>query len=277
LQIASNWEKLLNILGQPIGTIDLTLAEKNPAGEPNMAGLSGNGRYFVFDPKAKTASFTAIFLSSITKSVTVQIPNGHDSHRVAFAWDDQKQQILLSIDGMPAIEGTEVQPSSRAQGGKGGSGEIFGNNGIIIGGKGGNVGPDGVGRGGDGGGGVIHGDGATIIGGEGGSVDGANIWYPPAQSGYIQYLESQGKTPDFGVQQPGEGGATSGWLERQQVVSKIREEYFKNKSQDAKIQTSKIEDVPLKYINEKLKEAGYLWRARIEKKYWYLYYVPDSH
>jgi hypothetical protein len=164
-----------------------------------------------------------------------------------------------------------------AEGGKGGSGEIFGNDGTIIGGKGGNVGLGGVGSGGEGGGGVIHGDGGTIIGGEGGSVDGTNIWFPPAQSGYIRYLETQGQTPDFGVQYPGAGGATAGWLQCQQVVVKIREEYFKKTRQEAKIRSSKIEDVPLEYINEKLKQAGYQWRARIEKKYWYLYYVPNIH
>lgn len=165
-------------------------------------------------------------------------------------------------------------PPIQGQGGEGGSGEIFGNNGIIIGGKGGNVGPGGVGIGGAGGSGVIHGDGGTIIGGEGGSVDGTNVWFPPAQSSYIQYLESQGHTPDFGVQYPGAGGATAGWRQRQQTVVKIRDEYFRKIGQEAKIKSSKIEDVPLEYINERLKEAGYSWRARIEKKYWYLYFVP---
>lgn len=176
----------------------------------------------------------------------------------------------------PKEKKLEVIRVSQARGGKGGSGEIFGNNGTIIGGKGGRVGFSGEGRGGDGGGGVIHGDGGTIIGGEGGSVDGINIWYPPAQSGYIQYLESQGQTPDFNVQYPGAGGATGGWIERQQVVVKIREEYFKKMGQASKVQSSKIGDVPLEYINEELKEAGYLWRARIDKKYWYLYFVPNE-
>lgn len=174
----------------------------------------------------------------------------------------------------PPTETVSASPAQQAQGGKGGSGEIFGNNGTIIGGKGGSVGPGGIGRGGDGGGGVIHGDGGTIIGGEGGSVDGTNIWFPPAQSGYIQYLESQGQTPDFGVQYPGAGGASAGWLQRQQVVIKIREEYFKKTRQEAKLQSSKIEDVPLEHVNESLKDSGYPWRARIEKKYWYLYYLP---
>jgi hypothetical protein len=180
----------------------------------------------------------------------------------------------LTAEQTKAKSGSQAPADVRAQGGQGGGGEIFGNRGTIIGGKGGNVGPGGEGRGGDGGGGVIHGDDGAIIGGEGGSVDGINIWFPPAQSGFIQCLESQGGTPDFGVQYPGAGGATGGWLQRQQVVVKIRQDYFKKTEQEAKTQSSKIEDVPLEYINERLKEAGYPWRARIEKKYWYLYYAP---
>jgi hypothetical protein len=167
----------------------------------------------------------------------------------------------------------------QGQGGRGGSGEIFGDSGTVIGGKGGDVGPGALGRGGDGGGGVIHGHGGTIIGGQGGSVDGTNIWFPPAQSGFIQHLESQGQSPDFNVQYPGAGGASGGWLERQQVVVKIREDYFKKHGQNAKIQSSKIEDVPLEYINERLKDSGFPWRARIEQKYWYLFLFlkpPDA-
>jgi hypothetical protein len=182
-----------------------------------------------------------------------------------------EQPKLESVSHHPTAEQKEEQ---QGQGGGGGGGEIFGNNGTIIGGRGGNVGSGGIGRGGDGGGGVIHGDGGKIIGGEGGSVDGTNIWFPPAQSGFIQYLESQGQTPDFNVQYPGAGGASGGWLERQQVIVKIREEFFRKAGHEAKIKSSKIEDVPLNYINKKLEEAGYPWRARIEKKYWYLYYVP---
>lgn len=166
----------------------------------------------------------------------------------------------------------DLIPSPVAIGGKGGSGEIFGN-GTVVGGAGGHVGAGGTGRGGDGGGGVIHGDG-IIIGGEGGSVDGTDIWYPPAQSAYIKYLEDQGQTPDFGIQYPGAGGATEGWIQRQQVVTEIREKYFKDMRQADKLKSSKIGDVPLDYVNNALANVGYPWRARIDKKYWYLFYIP---
>jgi hypothetical protein len=181
--------------------------------------------------------------------------------------------VLSEIRGKERAAKQTIPPPPQAQAGSGGSGQILGNNGIIIGGKGGNVG-FGIGRGGDGGSGVIHGDGGVIIGGEGGSVDGTNVWFPPAQSAFIQHLESQGQTPNFGVQYPGAGGASGGWLHRQQIVEKIREAYFKESGNERKIQSSKIGDVPLEYINEMLKQSGYPWRARIEKKYWYLYYIP---
>jgi len=55
--------------------------------------------------------------------------------------DDQKQKILLSIDGAPAIEDTSATPpSSQAQGVKAEVANIR-NKGTIIGGKGGSVGP----------------------------------------------------------------------------------------------------------------------------------------
>lgn len=184
--------------------------------------------------------------------------------------------VILHIrTAKPALPATTTEVTS-AEGGRGGSGEIFGNNGTIIGGRGGRAGVGGNGRGGDGGGGVIHGDGGTIIGGEGGSVDGSDIWFPPAQSGFIQFLEAQGQTPDFGVQYPGSGGASGGWLAKQEIVQAIRIEYFDKTGQKSKKETSKIEDVPIEYINSQLAQRGYAWRARIDRKYWYLYYIPKD-
>jgi hypothetical protein len=161
-----------------------------------------------------------------------------------------------------------------SEGGRGGSGEIFGS-GTITGGRGGRVGPGGAGRGGDGGSGVIHGDG-LIIGSEGGSVDGAEVWYPPAQSGYIDSLLSQGQTPDFGVQYPGAGGASAGWNQKNEIVRQIRETYFRETGEIAKISKSKIRDVPLEYINEKLSQVGHPWRASYDKEHWYCFYVPSA-
>lgn len=198
----------------------------------------------------------------------------------AFAPEIAKSQIKPSVDqtlnstSNPATKPVAPLPNEIGEGGKGGSGQIFGNNGTIIGGKGGHVGFGGVGRGGDGGGGLIHGDGGTIIGGDGGSVDGVNIWFPPAQSGYISLLESQGQTPEFNVQYPGSGGASGGWGERQDIVVKLRAQYFTRTGQVHKISSSKIDDVPTDVLNKMIEQAGYPWRARIDRKYWYTYFIP---
>jgi hypothetical protein len=235
--------------------------------------LGGTILFFISDLGVQIALKRGVRMGTVLVSIgTILIIVGSVVGLIGAFMIDRPPKVATG----PALahEPAATVPVIQGMGGKGGSGEIFGNDGTIIAGKGGRVGLGGVGRAGDGGGGVIHGDRGTTIGGEGGSVDGINIWFPPAQSGYIQYLESQGQTPDFGIRYPGAGGATGGWLEHQEIVLKIREEYFKKTGQEAKIQSSKIEDVPLEYIDEKLKEAGYPWRARIEKKYWYLYYVP---
>jgi hypothetical protein len=173
--------------------------------------------------------------------------------------------------------GSDDQPPSEAQpfaqGGRGGGGEIFGD-GIVIGGRGGRVATGGQGRGGDGGGGIVHGDG-MVIGGDGGSVDGAAIWYPPACSGYDHYLAGQGQTPDWGVMYPGHGGMSAGYLERHRIVAEIRARFFQKQESPEKVARSKIDDVPLDYINSELVAQGFAWRAQREG-YWYLYYIPNS-
>lgn len=173
-----------------------------------------------------------------------------------------------------SLKAPEPQPIAR--GGNGGSGEIVGGSGTIIGGRGGRVGAGGQGFGGHGGGGKIEGGNGLIIGGEGGSVDGTHIWYPPAQAGGKECLEEMGMAPGWGEPWPGQGGMSGGYFEKHKIVADIRAEYFRAKGKPEKIEKRKIEDVPLKYMNAKLSEAGFDWRARIERKYWYLYYVPDA-
>lgn len=158
-----------------------------------------------------------------------------------------------------------------AQGGCGGSGEIFGN-GTVIGGQGGQVGFGGQGRGGDGGGGVIHGNG-LIIGGAGGSVDGSRVWFPPARSGFDYFLAQQGQTPDWGVMYPGYGGMSAGYLERHRIVTEVRATFFQRENKLEKLSSSKIDDVPLEYVNSQLDVKGLDWRAKVDGQ-WYLYYIP---
>lgn len=181
---------------------------------------------------------------------------------LAMGWIENKQ-----VKGSNSMSTSHEGP--QAQGGKGGSGEVFGD-GVVIGGAGGRVGAGGAGRGGDGGGGVIHGSGVTI-GGQGGSVDGAAIWYPPAASGFPAMMG--GSEPDYGATLPGQGGMSPGYLEKFQIIGKIREYYFRSEGMNEKLLSSKLADVPLDFLNQDLEREGYLWRARIEGR-WYLFYVP---
>lgn len=186
----------------------------------------------------------------------------------------KRRDMRAVLDFYERDEPFKAQPI--AKGGDGGSGEIIGGSGTIIGGPGGRVGTGGQGVGGHGGGGRIEGGDGVIIGGEGGSVDGTHIWYPPARSGGIEFLEEIGQVPGWGEGWPGQGGMSPGYFRKHQIVSGVRAEYFLKNGQKEKLEVSKIEDVPLEYVNEKLAEAGYDWRAKVERKYWYLYFVPES-
>lgn len=159
-----------------------------------------------------------------------------------------------------------------AQGGHGGGGEIFGN-GTVVGGRGGRVGAGGRGRGGNGGSGFVRGDG-LVIGGDGGSVDGTDVWYPPARSGWEHMLIQQGETPDWGMTYPGQGGMSPGYLWRHQIVDRIRTKYFTEKQTPEKIKRSKIDDVPLDYINSELRSSGFHWQAA-QEEFWYIYFISN--
>jgi len=74
---------------------------------------------------------------------------------------------------------------------------------------------------------------------EGGSVDGTNIWYPPAVSGYIQYLESQGQTPDFGVQQPAKVVRLVGGFSAKRSSQKSEKNIFAKKDSPPKYNQAK--------------------------------------
>lgn len=78
-------------------------------------------------------------------------------------------------------------------------------------------------------------------------------------------MEAQGQTPDFNEQYPGAGGATAGWLERQDVVAKIREQYFREHDEQANVNWSKIDDVPLEYVNRKLQRLAIRGALRLRR------------
>lgn len=181
-----------------------------------------------------------------------------------------REELYAAMRRMEQSDEIALEASVVARGGRGGSGEIFGS-GKVIGGRGGRVGVGGHGAGGDGGGGLVHGDG-VVIGGDGGSVDGADVWFPPARSGYDHFIAEQGETPDWGVMYPGYGGMSAGYLERHRIVQAIRSRYFESHGTPEKIERSKIGDVPIDHINAELQAAGFAWRAE-QEGHWYLFHV----
>src|SRR6266849_1107459 len=80
--------------------------------------------------------------------------------------------LAIALDWVKTRQRASTAPVSvlPGEGGKGGSGTITGNNGIVIGGRGGRGGASGDGHGGDGGSGFVTGDNAIVIGGEGGEA-----------------------------------------------------------------------------------------------------------
>jgi hypothetical protein len=97
--------KMLATLNSPRATIELELPEKRPDGSANNTNLSGNNRFFSFDPVGREVTFTVVFSPENHKSLmTSLIGNQSGQHKVAFSWDDEKKEINLAADGVAAAE-----------------------------------------------------------------------------------------------------------------------------------------------------------------------------
>ena len=120
-QVKSQVERMLATLDLPRATIHFELPEKRPDGSINHTTLSGNNRFFSFDPETKTVTFTVFYSPQSSKSLTLNlIPNHGGNHKVAFSWDDAKKDIHLGLDGVVADFGPDVDQI--AQGGAGENG-----------------------------------------------------------------------------------------------------------------------------------------------------------
>lgn len=147
----------------------------------------------------------------------------------------------------------------------GGDAKVAGN-GLAIGG------PGGRGRfGGAGGSAYVGGDGIAA-GGEGGSEYSRAVWPPPARSGYEHTMRTLGLPVDHFLRQFGRGGAP-GWLDKFEVVSKIRADLFAAKGEeDADPENARL--APLAEINERLAELKVAWRARVIDDDRYEFFIP---
>lgn len=186
----------------------------------------------------------------------------------AFTW-----QLSARPPQAPTLPDTAKAPANIAisQGGAGGA-ATAGPGGIAIGGPGGHSGGS-PGRGGDGGGSGSTGD--LVVGGGGGSVDGPDIWYPPAPSGYEVLMRAQGQKPDPEMKRFGRGGMSPGYATRFEIVEGLRRQFFEDGKKPYRSVNEDIEAMPLAALNAALQDAGHPWRARIVEGY-YEFFIPKS-
>jgi hypothetical protein len=130
--------------------------------------------------------------------------------------------------------------------GVGGGGSIVGDNGKIIGGKGGGIG------GGNGGGGVITGNHGMIIGGDagGGPTPDGRGGKSPRSPGEVAELPTE-------LWKYGRGGAGSNAPEynrRLQILRRIRREYIDMFPDTGPYIEAGVDQVPIAWVNTRLKE-----------------------
>jgi len=154
-----------------------------------------------------------------------------------------------------------------SRGGAGGAAHA-GDGGHAVGGPGGHSGGS-PGVGGDGG---DAGGGDVVVGGAGGSVDGPDIWFPPAVSGYEVYMKSIGEKADPSMKPFGRGGPSGDYLWRFQRVEQLRVEFFAAHDLVAKTIDEDILAMPLDQLNQALATAGETWRAKINDYDQYVFF-----
>lgn len=121
---------------------------------------------------------------------------------------------------------------------------------------------------------MVNGDGLAAAG-EGGSTDTDTVWYPPARSGYEVAMEQLGKPIDPKMRRYGRGGMSGGYAEKYEIVERIRGDYFASTGASSVDAVEGVAAVPLDYVNRRLAEIGFAWRARIAKLD-YEFYIPSD-
>jgi hypothetical protein len=157
-------------------------------------------------------------------------------------------------------------------GGEGGGGQVIGNKGCIIGGKGGDGGVSGIG--GKGGSGFIQGNDGLIIGGDGGNCGSAD-----GRGG----KGARGPTERFGFSTDmwgyGRGGSGANNLEydrRITLLKEIRAEYLTKFPDDTPYIEAGVDSVPIDWINQRLIEIHEIWRVEMGPSGYILPPLPDA-
>jgi hypothetical protein len=144
-------------------------------------------------------------------------------------------------------------------GGDGGSGTINGNNGTIIGGRGGNGGVSGIG--GKGGDGFIQGDNGLIIGGDGG-----NCGTPDGRGGRGARSPTEREDIPTNMWSYGRGGSGENHPEynrRIVLLKNIRLEYMDKFSEEVPFIEAGVDIVPINWVNKRLEELHENWRIEM--------------
>jgi hypothetical protein len=176
--------------------------------------------------------------------------------------------VGLALNRRLAIKPGDGEPVMPAQGsgGRGGSGEIHGDRGTVIGGRGGDGGPGG--KGGDGGGGIAHGDDALIIGGDGGNAgtsDGRG-GRPPRSPGEVSGLP----TSMWRFGRGGAGGNAPEYNRRIRILAQVRQEYIDMFPEDAPYIHAGVDLVPATWVNKRLEELGEGWTVTLAQDRGYI-------
>lgn len=168
--------------------------------------------------------------------------------------------LLGLLAAVAAIAIRRTQPLPPGEGGKGGGGgEILGNHGRIVGGRGGRGRVPGS-KGGDGGsGGRIVGDHGLIIGGDGGN---AAQWDGRGGRATRSPAEVAGM-PSFawGFGRGGWGANAPEYDRRLAIMIRICDEYMEKFPNDAQYIRAGIDRVPVAWVNTRLSEINEIWRV----------------
>ena len=142
-------------------------------------------------------------------------------------------------------------------GGEGGSGTIFGDRGIVIGGRGGNGGIAGVG--GKGGSGFVRGNDGLVIGGDGGNCGTADGRGGKRAKGPTEKLGFE--TFMWGFGSGGSGANNPEFDRRVRLLSSVCSAYKTKFPDDGIYIDAGIEQVPADWVNQRLIESGEAWQV----------------
>jgi hypothetical protein len=164
--------------------------------------------------------------------------------------------LAKNIEGLADLAAALETSNTTGKGGEGGSGQIIGDNGTILGGRGGQGGTSGAG--GKGGSGIIQGDNGLIIGGDGGNAGTSD---GRGGRGARSPMERADTATDTWIYGRGGAGANSPEYDRRiAILKEIRTEYMKMFPDELPFIEAGVDPVPLNWVNKRLEERNESWR-----------------